>query len=207
METVTKRRGLAGRRASRHRQKGVSLFIALIVLVGMTLTGFALMRSVDTNTVISGNLAFKQSTVQAADQGIEAAYQWLVANVGTTVLNNTDNTVGYYSSHPANEPDWNDPAVWVGAVSLPADVAGNSVSYVIHRMCTQPDTPYNGTNGAATNECAMTYVSGTSSSGGSMSVDAPVFQGSPHLFYRVTSRTSGPRGSFSVTQAVVRVSN
>jgi Tfp pilus assembly protein PilX len=187
-------------------QRGVSLFIALIVLVGMTLSGFALLRSVDTNTLISGNLAFKQSTIQAADQGTEAAYQWLVANVGTTVLNNTNAAAGYYSAHPAIEPDWNDPAVWVGAVDLPADAAGNAVSYVVHRMCTQPDTPYNGTNGAAVNECAMTYVSGSSSSGGSMAVDSPAFLSSPHLFYRVTSRTAGPRGTFSVTQAVVRVS-
>ena len=197
----------AARCAPRGRQRGVSLFIALIVLVGMMLTGLALMRSVDTNTVISGNLAFKQSTVQAADQGIEAAYQWLVANAGSTVLNNTDSAAGYYSSNPAAEPDWNDPASWDGAISLAADAAGNAVSYVVHRLCTQPDTAYNGTNGAAANECALTYVSGTSSSGGSMSVDSPAFQGSSQLFYRVTSRTSGPRGTFSVTQAVVRVSN
>ena len=204
---MSNHRPAAQRCAPRGRQRGVSLFIALIVLVGMMLTGLAMMRSVDTNTVISGNLAFKQSTVQAADQGIEAAYQWLVANAGSTVLNNTDSAAGYYSSRPAAEPDWNDPASWDGAISLAADAAGNAVSYVVHRMCTQPDTPYNGTNGAAANECALTYVSGASNSGGSMSVDSPAFQGNSHLFYRVTSRTAGPRGTFSVTQAVVRVSN
>ena len=189
------------------RQRGVSLFIALIVLMGMTLTGLALMRSVDTTTIISGNLAFKQSTIQAADQGIDVAYQWLAANAGTAILQNTDPAFGFFSSHPAMEPDWMDPAVWIQAINLATDAAGNSVSYLIHRLCTQADTAYNGTNGGVANECATTFVSGGTSGGGSMSVDAPVFNSSPHLFYRVTSRTAGPRGTFSAAQAVVRVSN
>lgn len=200
-------RPLAAGCAPLGRQRGVSLFIALIVLVGMTLTGIGLMRSVDTNTVISGNLAFKQSTVQAADQGIETAYQWLVANAGSAVLNNTDSAAGYSSSHPATEPDWNDPDSWDGAVTLQPDAAGNAVSYVVHRLCTQPDTAYNGINGAAANECALTFISGASGAGGSMSVDAPAFVTNSHLFYRVTSRTAGPRGTSSVIQAVVRISN
>jgi Tfp pilus assembly protein PilX len=45
------------------RIRGAVLFIALIVLVAMTLAGIAIMRSVDTATLIAGNLAFKQGTV------------------------------------------------------------------------------------------------------------------------------------------------
>jgi Tfp pilus assembly protein PilX len=50
------------------------LFIALIVLVAMTLAGIAIMRSVDTATLIAGNLAFKQGTVQSSDNGVEQAF-------------------------------------------------------------------------------------------------------------------------------------
>ena len=50
-------------------QRGVVLLIALIMLVAMTLAGIGMMRSVDTGSVIAGNLAFKQSTLNASDAG------------------------------------------------------------------------------------------------------------------------------------------
>ena len=40
----------------RRTQSGVVLFIALIVLVAMTLAGIAIMRSVDTGNQIAGNV-------------------------------------------------------------------------------------------------------------------------------------------------------
>ena len=60
----------------RRAQQGVVLFIALIILVAMTLAGIALMRSVDTNVLIAGNLAFRQANTMYADTGVEAARAW-----------------------------------------------------------------------------------------------------------------------------------
>lgn len=51
----------------RRAQQGVVLFVALIILVAMTLAGIALMRSVDTNVLIAGNLAFRQGATMAGD--------------------------------------------------------------------------------------------------------------------------------------------
>src|ERR687895_391378 len=67
------------------RQKGVVLFIALIVLVALMLASISLVRSVDTANVIAGNLAFKQASVQAADFGIEVAAAALPNIVATTL--------------------------------------------------------------------------------------------------------------------------
>ena len=67
-------------------QRGVILFIALIVLVAMSLAGIALMRSVDTNVLIAGNLAFRQGATLAADRGIEDAKNWLAANAAGVTL-------------------------------------------------------------------------------------------------------------------------
>ena len=64
----------------RERQRGVVLFIALIVLVAMALAGIALVRSVDTGILVAGNIAFKQGATNAGDQGLEAARTWLVTN-------------------------------------------------------------------------------------------------------------------------------
>ena len=52
-------------RGPRRAQEGVVLFIALIVLVAMSLAGVALMRSVDTALVVAGNFAFKKSAIRS----------------------------------------------------------------------------------------------------------------------------------------------
>jgi hypothetical protein len=56
------------------------LFVALIVLVAMSLAGIALMRSVDTNVLIAGNLAFRQGATARGDWGVEDARTWITAN-------------------------------------------------------------------------------------------------------------------------------
>lgn len=79
------------------RQRGVVLLIALIVLVAMTLAGIAMMRSVDTGIIITGNMAFKQTTIHAGDVGIDSGFDSLmnIANSSTDkpVLNYTSQSV------------------------------------------------------------------------------------------------------------------
>jgi type IV pilus assembly protein PilX len=90
-----------GRRIIKPRsQRGVVLLIALIMLVAMTLAGIGMMRSVDTGSVIAGNLAFKQATLNASDAGTIAGFNALVAVANSNnlldkvILNfNGDNTV------------------------------------------------------------------------------------------------------------------
>ena len=55
------------------RQRGVVMFIALLVMVALSLAGIALIRSADTATIVSGNLAFKQAAVYAVDRSVEQA--------------------------------------------------------------------------------------------------------------------------------------
>jgi Tfp pilus assembly protein PilX len=197
--------------APRRRQGGVVLFIALIVLVAMSLAGIAMVRSVDTSLGIAGNMAFKQSTVLGADKGIATAYTWLAANsVGTTLIN-TDTLNGYYSAAPNDSATgyWFDDSNWTIGTSAVAlnggapDAAGNVIRYVIHRMCALPGTTYNGVAGGVTNTCSLYFANSTASSGGSMSVGAPQFQGIPQLYYRITVRVDGPRNTISIIQASV----
>ena len=51
----------------RSAQKGVVLFISLIVLVAMTLAGIAMFRQVGTGVVIAGNLAFRDNAERDLD--------------------------------------------------------------------------------------------------------------------------------------------
>jgi Tfp pilus assembly protein PilX len=67
-----------------HNQRGVVLLIALIMLVAMTLAGIGMMRSVDTGTVIAGNLAFKQATLNASDMGTSGGFNIALAAVANS---------------------------------------------------------------------------------------------------------------------------
>jgi len=192
------------------RQKGVILFIALIVLVAMTLAGIGMVRSFDTGNAAAGNLGFKQMSLNSGEAGIQVAYQWLVAQAGTPNLINSNPAQGYFSSRPVTEPDWGSSSAWTNAVVLnagAADAAGNVVSYVIHRMCTLPNTAYNGTNAAMVqNQCAMAAPT-AAGAGGSMGVGNYSFSGAPQVYYRITARSVGPRNTASYIQAMVALSN
>jgi len=172
----------------------------------MTLAGIAIMRSVDTATLVAGNLAFKEASIQSSDNGIEQAYRWLLAN--HDVLADSNQAAGYYSSRPGAEPNWNDPLTWTNAVTVGSDAAGNTVSYLIHRMCTCPDTLYNGTCASGdAQQCAIANESTASApgNGSSFAVGSPVFPGEPALYYRITVRTQGPRNTTSYVQSMVAI--
>ena len=134
------------------RQRGVVLFFALVALVAMSLAAVALIRSVDTGTIIAGNLAFKQSATSAGDAGIEAAITWLdtvsANNGGKSVLddpthhfNITNLTArpGYFSNL---DPDLDlfDAATWnstdnKNVLAGTDSTTGNEIRFVIQRMC------------------------------------------------------------------------
>jgi type IV pilus assembly protein PilX len=200
----------------RRRQRGVTLFIALIVLVAMTMAAVAMMRSVDTATVVAGNIGFRQSAVNAADQGVQTAYAWLGANVGGAGISNDSFANGYASSVPAGEaPDWyTNSASWankfVVPLSCPAtgvvgkDCAGNAVSYVIHRLCPIANCAPNATCGGIVNICGQT-LSSTAVSGEGVDQSAPnFFTTPPATHYRVTVQALGPRSSIAYVQTMLR---
>ena len=63
--------------APQRSQRGVVIFIALIVLVAMTLAGIAMMRSSGSAMLTAGNLGFRQNATASGDLGLETARTWL----------------------------------------------------------------------------------------------------------------------------------
>ncbi len=185
-------------------QRGVVLFITLIVLVAMTLAGIALVRSVSTTNLIAGNLAFQQGAVFAGDTGIENAIAWLEQNNTGTTLHADNSGTGYSASRqdPTSGQSWDD--FWnnqLAATAFPAspapDVAGNSVQYVIQRLCVSAGDP-----GAVGVNCATSPAS-DASEGGSKSAGMKSPTRSSTVYYRITSRIAGPRNTVSYVQAIV----
>jgi Tfp pilus assembly protein PilX len=205
------------RRPVPSRQGGAILFIALIVLVAMTLAGIAMIRSVDTSLGIAGNMAFRQSSLQGADKGVQAAVAWLAANSSGTALQSSNPGLGYFSATAASEAPgyWFNINNWGSSVALPnesgqvgnPDAAGNVVRYVIHRMCSCADVAYNAAcgGGGGSNNCGLYFPVSGGAAGGSMTVGAPVFIGIPQIYYRITARVDGPRNTVSVVQVTVLI--
>ena len=192
------------------RQRGLVLFVALIVLVAMTLAGIGMVRSVDTANLIAGNLAFKQGTIQAADRGIEAAFQWLVPRAGSTTLYNTDAAAGYFSAPPVVTPDWYDPSAWANSACIngcvPDPDTGVTVRYMIHRLCNCAGiSPEGNCPSGDPNQCMITYDTSGKAPGGSKAAGAAVYTSTPIMHYRITVRSDGPRNTASVVQTTLAV--
>ena len=115
-------------RAPARRQHGVVMFISLIILVAMTLAGIALMRSVDTGTIIAGNLAFRQNTTYVGDIGVEAARAWLTLPATTAVTLWNDATGNAYAIGRVVEsvPGWG-----ISGMSSLRPVGATSLSVVL----------------------------------------------------------------------------
>jgi len=84
-------------------QRGVALIFALITLVALLLATLALVRTVDTNALLIGNLGFKQDATAAADQGAQQAIAWLTAN--KYGLQSDVIASGYYASTQEYQAD------------------------------------------------------------------------------------------------------
>jgi type IV pilus assembly protein PilX len=200
---------------SLRRQAGVILIITLIALVAMTLAAVALVRSVDTGTIVAGNLGFKQSAVVSGDAGLEAARAWLLVNA--TLLASDSSNNGYYATRqdsvdftgartPAvttDNVDWdgtNGSSVSKARKvnSGTADNAGNVVSYVIHRMCDIPG----GINDPG-QACATATIDATGSPKDAPDYSKYGLQSSKLVYYRVTSRVLGPRNTITYVQSML----
>lgn len=201
-------------------QRGIVLLMSLIVLVALTLAALALTRSVYTSNAIAGNLAFQQAATHSADSGIEAAVAWLENNSGkaTSTTANVcptgnsvlacDQTAQGYIAHRQDPSDnqswaafWNDNIVAGGfAKSLPRDATGNTVSYVIQRMCSG-----DGDAQATGNDCTVSPVASSSTCSGGSSCDAQRVNlaSVSQVYYRITVRVVGPRNTQSYVQSMV----
>jgi len=200
------------------RQRGSALFFALISLVVIMLAAVTLVRSVDTSTLIAGNLAFQQSATRSGDGGTESAVAWLAtvetANAAKNVLTdathpfNIDNAAaGYYSSL--------DPAISLTATSgtrflwdntdsalIAADATNNSVRYIIQRMCRTPGVAVKDANclfsGAALDNNKQNIPLPQEVCNGP---GCPVAGQTPQV--RITSRVTGPKNALSYVQAFI----
>ncbi len=176
-------------------QRGVVLYVAIVMVVAMMLVGVGMLRSVSSGGVVAGNLAFKQNATLAAERGVEQAIRYLTS-VGSSTLEADQTGSGYFASWHAADFDpltFNWDAAGVQQATSD-DGTGNRVRWVMHRLCTQVGSPSPG----GSQECARHGTTATGVGGGGVAVGVD-----QRILYRVTNRVDGPRNTVSYVQVVV----
>ncbi|MGB4811480.1 MAG: hypothetical protein WBP13_03230 [Methylophilaceae bacterium] len=181
-------------------QQGVVLFFALIALVVMSLAAAALIRSVDTSTLVAGNLSFKRSATISADSGTESAVTWLIANTDATLTNSISTDTYYYPTSAADAKTLVNGATAKLATgtdidALGTDKAGNTISYIIQRMCT--------TAGAVTATNCVLSGFANANNDETQGESLPIVNTAKAPVYRVTTKVVGPKNTVSYVQAFI----
>ncbi len=190
------------------RQRGVVLFVALIVLVVMALTGIAMVRQSGTGLSIAGNIGLRQNALSGADLGTEAALAWWAPLRDTAgALDNHLPTQGYFADWGTSDPtrlsgdptryDWSN----ANSVLVTADDGtGNEVRYVIERLCLNDAAPPTHVD----QRCVQTTSrGGTDMSGTCMHYPRSCDPPNAMVHYRVSSRSVGPRNTVSYIQVML----
>ena len=185
------RRSTQGKRAS--AQRGVTLLVALVVLLVMTVTGLALVRTSNLGAGVSGSLSLKQAATSGADLGLETGVAKLneLYSQGPVQLGIDNAAYGYYASVDPRVAAKDLP--WTGsALAADDDGLGNEVRYFIHRLCSQT-----GAVNVTGQHCVMPQSAscpGSSESAGSVQMCNEI------PMYRITAQVKGPRDTLSYVQ-------
>mgnify|MGYP001160712693 FL=1 len=177
-------------------QKGVVLFFSLIALVVMSLAAVALIRSVDTTSLIAGNLSFRRSATISADSGTETAMAWLKTKNNNLLVNNITSD-GYYAVNTANAKTLVNGATAKLAtgtgITAGVDNSGNTITYIIQRMCSS--------TGVADEYKCLLSTNASAQSSKQAGKPIPIVTISKTPVYRVTVKVAGPKNTVSYIQA------
>lgn len=207
-------------------QRGVSLLFAMMTLVVLALAAVALVRSVDTGSLVIGNLGFKQDTTAYAERASEEAITFLSANVASNALDSHVPDEGYYATSyqtldPLNSTpgtvtrsvvDWTgdgcatySSGTYTGGCLSPktsVSANGNTTQYVISRMCESQLAATDSSNVCAS---PLTTTASASPTRGAVDYQNSARFGLPGAgpYFRIVVRTAGARNTATFTETIV----
>jgi Tfp pilus assembly protein PilX len=191
--------------SKRIQQRGLALPVMLIILVVMLISGAYLLKSSNSTTMTTSNLAYESALNKAADLGLLTGFEWLssTANTNKVLLDANSSDNGYVATLDTTQNVRSD-GFWSGKRSI-TTADGLTIDYVIHRMCSQA-AAWN----AGSNRCMQTtpssFALGSSVGlGSSLSSNALALTGSTQLHYIITARIAGPRGGNVINQLAVLI--
>lgn len=214
-------------------QRGLSLIVVLLALVTLSFAAVGLIRSIDTGTLVVGNLGFKKAATASSDQAVDIALPWIESHISASVqqLFNSNPAAGYYASSltsldPAGNSamssrarvDWDNNTcnncVSAGTCSAcitpsPATSTADGYThrYVIARMCRCEGDPNGNCPGSTTpNSCPKGEKIDKSPKKGELKYGDNVRFTASGLgtHYRVIVRTTGPKDTSTITETYVQ---
>jgi type IV pilus assembly protein PilX len=211
------------------KQAGIVLFFALLALAVMSIASVALIRSVDTNALLSGNMVFRQSASSASNVAFEGIAENITKRISLANSINHSPQYGYYancsqfddqpnalvcdgsrltttlwdnsnSSLVPNQTDGNN------EIRNGVDRQGNEVRYVVERMCNYSNAEV--TAGVArldANRCLLASSTACKppKKGSNAPITRPCNPQADSPIYRITLRIAGPRNTLTFMQSFV----
>lgn len=173
------------------QQQGTVLITSMIVMSILLISSLALLRSTETANLIAGNLAFKHANTAAADIGVQLA----IADLMGVVNKETHIPNRYFATQQTL--DQNGIPVTANWQAIPETQVGNHrIQMITERLCTGP-LPISDFN--------VQCSTGPDSTGSSNKAGSQVITANAR-YYRVTVRATGPSGSVTFIQAILRES-
>jgi hypothetical protein len=174
----------------KHRQKGVTMLVVLVLLSVMLLGGMALAKLTEVGTLASGNTAFREASIQASEVGLNTVFERVREDIADE---DTDLAGWYWSTAQATDGEG---VPQVDFDAAPTIVVGPyTVSYVAERLCegalpvTEP-----------LRQCLVKQIpqETRSRSAGKEELDPPNSKQ-----YRVTIRVTGPKETRTWVQSLI----
>lgn len=173
------------------QQSGAVLILALIILVLLTLSTTALVRSFDTSLIMAGNIGFKRDLVNQGERAMTKAISAFKTGTlaSTSARKNTILTLNYFASRLETDSTSipkiliKDSTFTGTAGDITDSATGVTIRYVIDRLC-------HATGDFSQDSC----VSAKASSGNSGSASNALSKvgTSVQPVYRISVRVSGP---------------
>lgn len=170
-------------------QKGASLIIVLVMLTVLLLGALSMARLNDASALIAGNVAFKDSAMQASEVGISEAFN------GMTSITDEDQDQGgwYFASLQGDDASGLPTSVdWAKAADI--KVGAFDVHYVVERQCTGT-LPVQDINA----QCVIKRIATT----GSAKAGLETLETAASKQFRITVFVSGPKNTKSHVQSMV----
>lgn len=186
-------------------ERGVTMIMVMLLMTVMLMGALAFARVTEVGTLVSNNLATKESSIHAAEVGRGAAYAQLQA---LAALNNLDNNNGnwYWATEQPIDPATGVPTTinFANTPQVTGNVGRFIVTYAVERLCADGTTMIK--DSAA--ECLTvnkTWDDDETGDPPDMSSDPKDYMEDGAVQYRITVRVTDVRGTQTWTQSLVTV--
>lgn len=186
------------RPARRPAQRGIVMIFTLIALTLLLVAAAAVLRTVDSSSILVNNLAFRRDFTNRAESGFASA-KALFTGAGalsTEAARQADSQTNHYSSSRLPNASNGMPTVLVNDTNYastygtPTTSGGITVRWVIDRQCLA-------TGAYSSSSCE--YYANSGDSGGTGWLRKP--GGGTQAVYRISVRITGPRNAEAFYQS------